>query len=354
MANGIVSQINPPAPNSSWHLDFIGPTLVCIPLNDSMHLRVRQSMTAYLKSSYGREEDYVVGTNVYTYLGWYPQRVNYPQLDWAADAPFQPTNENATSFQDSGNSTNYTLDVGSFTTSFNMFAASRPMIESYHAEASQVDGGANTNQLEVITKASSTLDPDWRLDGTALQCTLRNSTYNVSFDYADGFQEISISTSIFQEQEQIDPVPVAAGPHEDTVRLNKTTECNIEPEDVDMPCVLHAQTLQRLSYQALMDAFTRNLQGTVYYSGFSRQTRNSSLENTVLFNTPELFFLPDDGGWRKRGDGTLRNVLTRLNASALPNLTNSYNGSLQLPLGAAVEELFRNFTVSLMASPALQ
>ena len=55
MAQGEILLIQPPAPNSSWTIEYVGPSMRCNNVNDEMHLRIRQNIAAGMNQSDGAD-----------------------------------------------------------------------------------------------------------------------------------------------------------------------------------------------------------------------------------------------------------------------------------------------------------
>jgi hypothetical protein len=64
MAQGELLQIHPPAPNASWIVDFVGPSLKCSDVGSGMHQRLRQNINAGMNAT--------EGAHLYGYLGLVP------------------------------------------------------------------------------------------------------------------------------------------------------------------------------------------------------------------------------------------------------------------------------------------
>ena len=129
-----------------------------------------------------------------------------------------------------------------------------------------------------------------------------------------------------------------------------------------------------MAYQSLLDAFANILNGTlngtiaIPYIGPLR--KSSSILSATLVQSNELAYLNDRNknyllGFFNTGD--LEGWFTRNNISIGGGPSNGEdrptinthkpifgNMSLGRPLGGMLEEMFRNYTVSLMSTPLLQ
>ena len=127
----------------------------------------------------------------------------------------------------------------------------------------------------------------------------------------------------------------------DPRRLNNGTACDF---DVD--------AVRSLSYQNIMAAFNSVLLGTIVDPSIPSGL-NSSIMKTVLADTTELAFIRD---WQPHPvDGDFANLQTQLSNSS----QSAYQGILahsdvsksRGSLGANLQELFQNFTLSLLSQP---
>lgn len=152
MAQGKLLQIHPPAPNASWVMDFVGPSLQCSDVDNGMHQRLRENINAGMNAT--------EGAYLYGYLGW------FPEFGWVKDditcstnpMPFISEAANGSLRFNPGGSTgtgsfnNITLYLASLPTLFG--ATSKMILDAYNHP---VKGGPDI--------------PDW-VDGTMVQCVL--------------------------------------------------------------------------------------------------------------------------------------------------------------------------------------
>ncbi|RMJ15143.1 hypothetical protein CDV36_005153 [Fusarium kuroshium] len=184
-----------------------------------------------------------------------------------------------------------------------------------------------------------------------LRCHIHNSTYETRFNLTNGNQDVKVKVKDVEEK----PLDVITGVWASNP-LSNNTECT--PLNMDTECALEPSLLRHLSYQALMDAFSEILVGSlairrrkdddsVVFHG------NTSIQSTVLTNTPELQVLRNltllSKDW-----AMLQIEEPKANEWAYKGLWNGPGEQRTTPLREALEELFQNITISLMSSPLLQ
>lgn len=328
MANGAILPIFPPATNSSYEIDFFGPSIKCESVNETTRLAIRRGILAHLQLP-GNVYDH--GLELYAYMGWFPGRESNRL---GTLSPFESNGSNYAPFYS-----------GELTHTFYLFAASREMTETYMALGERSRAWENG-----VSNATADTIPAF-LDGTMLECRWFNSSYHVRFNFTDGLQDIDIQTSSEGVEAPIYDVTGAFGPRKIDGRfdcMRFTARGNLTA------CIFDEPVLKGLTYQAVWDAFTTILGGSVYYPTYSVRTRNSSVLDTVLVNTPELFALREYLGESTEEDYVLQTTLGSFDDRVLEGLVTTYDSSWNLSLGDALEEMFRNATVSLMSSSALQ
>lgn len=258
MANGAILPISPPAVNSTWALEFLGPAVKCQPLNSSMHQEVRRNLFTYLTLQPADRMGTSNSITLHEYLGWFPSFGRAVDGTPAPYLPFLSENANETlQFKDS--------TTGIFSERLHIFVASRKMREAYHAAFPQIEH-VNGTWFKGLASSSESNIPDF-IDGTTLSCGFYNSTYHVAFNYTSGEQNISVQTSSMNSINATCMLGRVIGPGPSTYVTNKTCvmlsvdwTANADPNDTPEPCSFDSELLRILSYQAIWDAFTRILQ----------------------------------------------------------------------------------------------
>jgi hypothetical protein len=172
-------------------------------------------------------------------------------------------------------------------------------------------------------------------NATVTSCGLYNTTYEASFSYINGRQNISVTSA--EHHNDIYAVPPLTGAN---LEFNKTT-------------------IQNYAYQAVWDAFGRTLVGLIYSSkvadnGGAIITDNTTIMASALSNTEELAFLRD---WSSQYSSQVLNSFQQ----TLLEGSEYFDGTWILqapastsPLASTLEESFRKATISLMSSSLLQ
>lgn len=347
MANGAILPIGPLAGNSSWAITFFGPSIKCDPVNDTMHRSVREDMFMFLTA--GRNAS--LGLNSYTlygYMGWFPNLGK-----WASSSANNTFGDSSPFYSSGSSEIRYTTSRLYHT--FFMFAASPAMAQTYMTNigsGSPWDGGLESASLKNL--------PPW-LDGTVVECRLLNSSYDVSFNYTEGLQQIRIQNSPTDPNTPVTLPYSVFGPafgfngsafNSSNVSYKSCLKLSFGVEDAGQ-CIFDAEVLRTLSYQAVWDAFTAVLTGTVRYYITSQRIVNSSIIDTALTNVRELSILRGVPTDPALFGASLKPALALYDDPRVQGLTSSYDGILNISLTDALEEMFQNVTVSMMSSPAL-
>ncbi|CAI7623563.1 unnamed protein product [Penicillium discolor] len=333
---GTILQIEPPAANSSWSVEFYGPTIVCDKVNQILADYITQDVVQAINAS-----------QVITNDTWELVRYNY--LSWAPESdtligstPFCHYHENG-----SDTYTQRSLGLG-------------PLVQSpddlsriWGPEKPGVDGpplslfvATFPRALEYteFQQAIKNMDRAVR-NATIVHCALHNASYQVDLTYVNRDQTIHAR---------------------DITVLNGVRHfggvTNVDFEDgkgsSDTSFLHNPFLMESVSYQSIMEAFGRLLFGSisneihVFQSAQSHQNgttsgtnnMNTSILTTSLKNTEEIRFIqsiispgpksPFEDYWDGRS-------------------VSASNESFPV-LSKALEELFRNITFSLMSSNMFQ
>lgn len=210
-------------------------------------------------------------------------------------------------------------------------------------------------------------------DSSFVQCQARNATYSISFDYTATSPQIAINEDLDVNGPPIIPVEWVHGPNllidRDTVRppsaiakLDQGT-CNplnrdpveLSPDYPPINCHFDETLLETLSYQAILDAFTSQITGSVYLELFDPSlvpTANSSVLETLLADTQMLRYLtrPTVAGSLVED---LQSAASAWNGTFFPSLVSS-NRDQSKDLTQSLESAFQKSVVSLMSYRELQ
>ncbi|KAI7975114.1 hypothetical protein EIK77_002137 [Talaromyces pinophilus] len=325
LTDGEIQPISPPKANSSWELNFHAPAINC------------QAVDASLQEE--------ITDNIFDAINAFPALVpcgiSYGYISWIPDSS---TPNGSLPFTNSSGS--YSLRSGTVGPEGEQFAASdgRPYPTSYPPLSIMI-ATVPIMYTKLDLQSCSSLEKSALNDSTILECSLYNATYISNFTYVNGVQNIN-TTLPLQFLNTVGYIGGVTGsyPFSDSWENNGTT---IDLQDSPS---YNTTLVEIFAYQAVMDAFGRMLVGTVAYKdkdqgAWSLDATNTSIMTTVFLQTHELAFL-------QSADQV--NDLSRMDELFWPgdSITISDNGTM--PLKDALEEAFRNVTLSLIAQYTLQ
>ncbi|KAI0410468.1 hypothetical protein F5X98DRAFT_359526 [Xylaria grammica] len=295
---GEILPITPPVANSSWKLEFYGPSLACHPLiNQTIRLETESHIAGYLleRQYYSPIPD--------TYLAWSSSR---------GDAAAHPWSH---------------LSNGFF-----------PGPVSYSINVAVLPDFSDPSIARDWKKLATPLQPLGPGNITLLQCDLQNSSYNAAFNYQSGRQSITVEVN---QTKLIDP-------------LNWYDRSDVFPNLFNKgPLIINPMFLRLLSYTAITDAFYQIINGYINIPDDSPASIETGITSTVLLDTPELRYLSPLKVAPARD--TLQADLLNRDATKGQSLFNLQNATkLEQPLQTALEELFQNITISLLSSELLR
>ncbi|KAI1129960.1 hypothetical protein F5Y10DRAFT_290393 [Nemania abortiva] len=296
--SGTILPITPPAANSSWQLDFYGPSLSCYPMDRETRFQVESNIANWLwDDAQSPTQDYRNCRTPMCYLAW------------------SNTRKERTPFWD---------------TSYEGFEAGQVM--SSFSVAVMPDMMENGCDKRNLTTQSQPLGPG---NMTFLVCDLYNSSYQASFNYESGRQSIAVQV------DHIETVPT----------LNRITFPPVQDLATE-PYTFDASILQQLSYTAIADAFYQNIAGSVICNLAAYLDTDNKVVFTVLLDTPELSFLSIDRDFIV--GTTLQEAIWRPDNPEGQSIYNPRKVELGKSLQNALEEMFQNMTISLISSELLQ
>ena len=306
MATGEILPFTTLKGNASWHIDFAGPSLECDHFTGPEADRIRHNIL--VTSSYGLEWQY--------YAAWFPNSHGCDRRNHTYGLPFYlgPLWENTT---------------GMYLPAF--------------SEGSLV--GENNADLEfyVASMRGLRLFSAESLNFPLLQCRLVNSTYQTSFKFTNGVQEVSTIVVPNDDASTLQAI-------QQTCLIIEGPEC-LSP---GRTCLYHPAFFQSLSYQAVMDAFARKISGRVYINPSLAWAITSRVVTTVLARTPEMDNIkPYQTG---KGASSFQSWIEEVfdDEAEFRGLERKDDSVLNLDLATAISQLFQNVTISLMTSSALQ
>lgn len=316
LAQGQILPITAPAINTSWSIQYSGPYLKCDNMGRDQRTLVEDNIHDALRNSRAHWTP-----RTYNYMAWIP--TGNRNQSQSTNLPFQKKSRGLLKFE-SGRITSelkvFIVVVPTKLDNFNLYAIPR----------------------------------HWANGSTLIQCQIFNSTYDVHFSYLDGIQNVDAKVAY--------NIADHAVPANDFV-FQTVYQNYSNPIDKCSPtspgCFYKPGILQSLSYQAIFDAFTNSILGILSFTNSNDdpptilQELDSRVFETILQNTPELSKLVAvnsnafqdslQSQFVLNPDPMARGLFTKIPAS-----------KTRLPLRLALEQVFQNFTISLMASRYLQ
>ncbi|KAL8964065.1 MAG: hypothetical protein Q9183_004731, partial [Haloplaca sp. 2 TL-2023] len=365
-AQGLILPVSAPSVNSSWDLDFDGPSLHCSPVSlDLRHAILDNILNYTLARSNGQllGSDCVRGPG---YVAWHPNWMR-PDDDPMDDyLPFNINQLNISSeaIDRSGSDVlNHDNSHGyPYSDLASVFLAATPHLFT-NAHSGIADSSTICPEEPWYEEALA----DYNKTSTVLRCDVHKSTYHTAFSFINGVQSVDFKdiedttdspmitlgwvVAYFNSSDPEDTTlqPHACPPSEGNPNLDET-------DGLIRPCLLIPSVLSTLSYQAVMHAFIDMVAGMI--SVGDRQdlqtlvSSTTKLESTVLALAPELAFLQAE---RQDKAPSVQQRATTWDQRPFTGLRNDAAAPPPtLPLPQALEQLFQNITISLMSAPDLQ
>lgn len=275
--------------------------------------------------------------------------------------------------------TNYSLNNGTFTTSLNATISTATFPDMVHAEnpckdfpTSQSTPGEGQN-ISFVNPNDTTAqqNPLGTIGERAamIQCQLFNFTYDADFKYSNGEQNIIFDGSVKGSDTSF--TTFVAVNQSQTVCGNSTVwwDCGRRCFGLvgggrtnfsDQCDKFDLSILQVIAYQGVMESFTNMLLGTITLPFSGTPVKDTSILSTTLMNTNELDFLNDQSSNHLNGftndlfnnGADLQGVLADAGINA-SDIAQDGNSTLKQTLSSALEEMFQNYTISLMSSKLL-
>ncbi|KAL9032237.1 MAG: hypothetical protein Q9180_006614 [Flavoplaca navasiana] len=362
-AQGLILPVPAPSVNSSWDLDFDGPSLHCNPVNLNFRQAVLDNILNYtLSGSVASPLSSSICAAGPGYMAWHPIGLN-PDEDPTEDhLPFNLTKSNSSSGVANtgryGALNHHNSYVRESNDLASVFLAATPNIFQTIFDENIICPGYPSSRA-ALARYNET--------STVLRCDVHKSAYATTFSFINGVQDVEIKhvtdftdspmATISQIMLYFDSADTNKGifhPRACPLSVPKPT---LDAMDGLMPSCLNDQSvLSTLSYQAVMQAFIDLVAGMISVGG--SQSRNTliasttKLESTVLALTPELAFLKAED---RESYPSVQQQAVSWNQEPFTGLINSAAAPHStLPFQQALEQLFQNITVSLMSAPDLQ
>ena len=325
---GSVSAIDAPYPNATWELSFPGPGLNCVDVPQSVRSRVQDKLMANLNTP----DDECVTRG---YLAWLGNSVELTG--------------------------NVSLSYG------NLTGSSVPLNFMVLPHMMQVDpsigptlgGGVIPYLYACNGQDATTAKGREKLfkDSLMMQCQLKNCTYHAAFDFVNGRQTVRMTTEMIDDG-AVQPVDSVRGwglAYPEYTRGG--VDCTVLSGGIDHsdPCSVDQTTLRTLSYQAIFDAFQTLVVGSVSRADVAAgPSIDTGVNNTVLSETPDLQFLKTSSGPSSLAYQPLQQYIMASNRTIFDGLVKTKSSARAGPFSEAIQELFRNVTISMMSSNLLQ
>jgi hypothetical protein len=370
---GSILPITPPAPNSTWNLDFWGPTLQC----DNLAAAEQDAIWTSIWNAI----PYPAWNNgSIVYLSWTPwpntSLISDSPSDSGSDIPFLfPTEPEMLSFQ---GPSKLSVPPGR---PLSLLITSLPEMQNFIPSPYQ-DGvffnyqnftGNSTagclfqNATNLSTPiigcdmGSTTFTPALLFESaTLLRCDLLNTSYSVDFSYSNGLQDVTININTTGNSPQVIGSKTFAGPSPPGLFNNTdAANCSTFQANTDSlynftSCVFDLDAMRLVSYQGIMAAFNDIVNGNLAYTGAS-VISETDVMTTVLGNTDQLAFIRDlNQGVIDSNLDTLQTFISGNAGWAYPGLANATLPKTQEDLKSTLEQLFQNLTISLLTESYLQ
>lgn len=315
---GYVLPISSPSENATWLLDFPGPALLCENINETSALY--RNISDNILNAMTAGTDGCVRS--FGYLSWVP---TVPDINSGAIS---------------------SLPFPSF------FNISDSKLSSVVYEAPSLPLGPVSRDAEVLELYIAAM-PGMNQDSicqrqlpnmTITSCYMHNTSYIANFTYVNNIQSVNITTQgSFNNISAMEPIAGTS-----PLEINQTFH---------NPPIYNVQGVENYAYEAVMDAFGRMFVGAIVrefdgdaYGNTVGVTIAADMASTPLLRTKEFNFL--------------QSLIVTGNLKFLKGFADStilWNGdsveaaaNSTIPMAGAMEELFRNATVSLMSNSLLQ
>jgi hypothetical protein len=370
MLLGQILPITPPAPNASWALNFWGPALQC---NDAAAAE-REKVWVNIWNTYNSTGE------PYFYLSWVPWSPGDMEyfLDTLKTDHYLPFLFNVSGEAVTGPSSSLVSTYGpaslwtaviprmlNLTMGYpNIGGGSHPIFFDYEnfepcdyrmiQNLSEPIPGCNLGNASFVTAEF------FFKDSTLLRCDLVNASYSVKFNYSTGVQNVQISPNISYSP-MANTSQLFRGPFITPANCSMFQTSSYDASD-NNTCGIDLDAVRLLSFQGIMAAFNEIVLGYIRSgAGVYSPENTTEVMKTILAETKELAPVQDSYFLEDFSDTSSNSGFTRFQATILnntewpyPSLVNSQLFNIRGDLKSTLEQLFQNFTISLLAEPSLQ
>lgn len=252
MTGSKILELEAPAPNATWSLEFHGPALLCSNVDAELYTNMTNNIVS-CDTSYG-------------YIAWTSSSAADDQL------PFQEGGQGSLNTPAVGLGPQGDEADVSPARPLSLYVAALPnMLHSYNGLGSCYENISNPDQ----GYTSATLD---QVSGaTILRCVLGNASYSANFSSVDNVQSVSVERGqIYNNVSYLGGVAGAAF-------LNETYPNGTISKEFNTTMV------ENFAYQAVMNTFNSFLLGDIYTSYAFGGLVNTTMGMTALQNTKVSF-----------------------------------------------------------------
>lgn len=307
---GQILPLQAPGVNSSWSVEFAAPTLQCSSIDGSDLEAIERSFRA----------QYSHTQTLYPYLAWTYQWSTYgfSNDSITPSDPLLP-------FRKSGNS--------------------YPGYEVNPAKLNHNVRKPSVIYFAIFSNASTAASPtDQDSSGsTFIKCSMFNSTLHIDFTFINAEQSVESAVTNISDD-------VVMGVHSVVWNRPGASCYPVFRALQDEPCTLDEDLPSTLSYQAIFEAFSNLVSGSINVGYEALSVADTNIVETVLINLPEMR-VPKSGLYTQ----TLQENLQRSNGSLFRGFGRAPwpPGQESQPLARALETLFRNVVISSMTTKSL-
>ena len=334
-AGGAILPLRNPGLNSSYTLEFPGPSLRCA--------NIPADLRAVMQANIARATQPVSNDcTPYGFLGWTPaQNLNYSGL-LPQPLPFTVTSDGNYSLNA------YTLTNRAGSSPASLFIAAIPgMVHMATLATHQIASAC----VDLTENSTLTRNRPF-VNSTFLQCDLLNSTYTADFKFVNGEQDVSIRTTPIDGNIITTAYAIYGSSLYPKAGAN-ASDSSCSPFNLnDQTCAFNSSLVSTLAYQTVFESFNALLVGSVI--GGESPTFETRVQDTSLIDSPELAFLSEPVTPDGFGLVSLQQAVLASNGTSYNGIYDNKSTVTNKPLAAAMEELFQNITISLMTSKQLQ
>jgi hypothetical protein len=335
---GEILPIEAPAVNSSWSVEFYGPTIACDHVNQTLADYISQNVAQAINGSKMITEAGTQKLRIYDYLSWVPE----------SDAPLDSTPFHRVQGNGSDTYTQRLVRLGPL-----LKDPENPFAGAMTPAKPSIDGPPLSLFVAIFPHALEYTEYDKAVENvdrtvqesTILRCSLHNASYQADLIYVNRNQTIHVT-----DRAVLNGVSAVEGIS--NIDFDKGTISS------NISFIHNPQLMERLSYQAIMEAFGGLLIGSIstqiavvvnkkdgHTTSISNTGNpNTTIASTTLMDTEEMKFVRSIIGL-----GPKSPFVDYWNARSVSSSIGS-----SLLLSKALEELFQNITFSLMSSKMFQ